>query len=412
MRVPSNIDSGHLDRPICGALVLACAVAFLVNAVLLVSKKTVDLTLLAPQDLSDFFVYFSAARLLTDGGSTATLYDFEAFRAFQNTIAAVTGGVRPFVYPPTYLLLIQPLAYAPYPIAFVVWQVAGLLCLAGAGRLAGLRRLELVALVLGPAAWINFAVGQNGLLTSALLVAGWALLARRAIGAGVLFGLLTFKFHLGLLIPIALLAQRNWRAIIAAVAAAAAFAGASVILFGPQSWLDFLASLDQFRQVAVDQELDGLSAYAISPFIAAHIVELPVEAGYALQGLISVLVAAVVYWAFRRVSDPDLQGALFFTGTALVVPYGFLYDLPFLTLAIVLLVRRGLNSGFLSLERPILAGAWLAPFFTIQLHDLGVPVAVILHLCLFTLILRRASSQAQARKLRDAEIFLTHAAKY
>ena len=46
-----------------------------------------------------------------------------------------------------------------------------------------------------------------------------------------------------------------------------------------------------------------------------------------------------------------------FAGSALVVPYELTYDLPFLTLAIVLLVRRGLNSGFLSLERPILAGA-------------------------------------------------------
>lgn len=63
------------------------------------------------------------------------------------------------------------------------------------------------------------------------------LLERSALLAGILFGLLTFKPQLGVLLPLALLAGRQWRAFIAAAATAAVLFAASVILFGANVWL-------------------------------------------------------------------------------------------------------------------------------------------------------------------------------
>ena len=59
---------------------------------------------------------------------------------------------------------------------------------------------------------INAFFGQNGAFTAALLVGGLLAAPKRPILAGVLFGLLTVKPQLGILIPFCLLASRNWRA--------------------------------------------------------------------------------------------------------------------------------------------------------------------------------------------------------
>jgi hypothetical protein len=54
--------------------------------------------------------------------------------------------------------------------------------------------------------------GQNSTWTPGLFGGGLSLLERRPLLAGGLLGLLIYKLQLGLLIPVALLAGRHWRA--------------------------------------------------------------------------------------------------------------------------------------------------------------------------------------------------------
>ncbi|MGN5509364.1 glycosyltransferase 87 family protein, partial [Campylobacter coli] len=61
-----------------------------------------------------------------------------------------------------------------------------------------------------PAVWVTEGHGQNAFLTTALMGAGLAGLETRPWLAGVAFGLLTFKPHLGLLIPVLLLLNGRW----------------------------------------------------------------------------------------------------------------------------------------------------------------------------------------------------------
>ncbi|MBV40625.1 MAG: hypothetical protein CMM23_18540 [Rhodospirillaceae bacterium] len=91
-------------------------------------------------------------------------------------------------------------------------------------------------LLLAPSSFVNVFLGQNGFFTAALALSGFTLLPRRSILAGVMFGLLTFKPHLGIMIPIALLAMGNWRAIMAASLTAGLFLGASVLMYGGDTW--------------------------------------------------------------------------------------------------------------------------------------------------------------------------------
>ena len=68
------------------------------------------------------------------------------------------------------------------------------------------RTYALFALALAPACLINAVGGQNGFLTAALFLGAILLSTAGRSLAGVLFGLLTFKPHLGFVLPFVLLA--------------------------------------------------------------------------------------------------------------------------------------------------------------------------------------------------------------
>ena len=79
-------------------------------------------------------------------------------------------------------------------------------------RLAMPGQGALLLALAAPAVFINAVGGQNSTWTAALFGSGLSLLERRPLLAGGLLGLLIYKPQLGLLIPVALLAGRHWRA--------------------------------------------------------------------------------------------------------------------------------------------------------------------------------------------------------
>src|SRR5258708_11141400 len=102
------------------------------------------------------------------------------------------------------------------------------------------RWLQVGSLLLCPASSITVIAGQNAFLTAALLVGGFGLLRRRPMLAGALLGVATFKPTLWLMVPVALIAARQWRALAAAAAMAGVLALASLALFGAEMWRQWL----------------------------------------------------------------------------------------------------------------------------------------------------------------------------
>src|SRR3546814_10644419 len=97
----------------------------------------------------------------------------------------------------------------------------------------------------------------NGFLTGALLIGGLRLLGTKPIVAGILFGILTVKPQLGILLPFALLAARQWTAIAAAGATTVLLVGISVLLFGWESWQAYIDLVIPL-QTAIMTEGSGL----------------------------------------------------------------------------------------------------------------------------------------------------------
>ena len=63
-----------------------------------------------------------------------------------------------------------------------------------------------------PPVLINAITGQAGFLIAALFIGGMALLPKRPLLGGMLLGLMVIKPQLGLVLPFALAAGREWRA--------------------------------------------------------------------------------------------------------------------------------------------------------------------------------------------------------
>ena len=122
-----------------------------------------------------------------------------------------TVGFAGFHYPPTYLLMVLPLALLPYVWSLIAWTTA-----TTGAYLAVLWKIDpdRDSIWLGiafPGALVNLTNGQNGFLTLALFGGALLSIESRPILAGVLFGLMSYKPQYGALIPLFLLATGRWR---------------------------------------------------------------------------------------------------------------------------------------------------------------------------------------------------------
>ena len=198
----------------------------------------------------DFVNYFSGAYLALHQ-RVAEIYNWPAYHAFQEQLvgAAVSPNYN-YSYPPLALVLTLPFAILPYVPALGVWLIGGWYAFYRALRLATPNALLLS--LAAPAVFVNTYCGQNGVWTAAFLGGGLCLLERRPIVAGVLFGLQAYKPHLALMIPVALLAGRQWRAIAAAASTVGVLLLASLALAGWDGWRAFLDLTPLLRKVTLE----------------------------------------------------------------------------------------------------------------------------------------------------------------
>jgi hypothetical protein len=377
----------------CALLVLGLAIYFVIDMSLIYGKLDFLSTDIGNSPASDFIVFYSSARYLCSGGELSALYDPSTLKAFQAALGAKQTGFHTFNYPPPYASLTAPLCVMPYATALIVWQWTTLAAFAYSLHRAGLTPFEILAVCAAPASNDNMAAGQNGFLTSALLIAGMISLARRPVTAGSLFGLLTMKPHLGLLVPFACLAERRWRTISAAVLVAATLVGASILITGIEAWSAYFQFLSWFEAVAQIQHGAPFLALATTPYMALQIADFEMPLELSIQIAITLCISGMVYIAYRRDGDPDLKLAFLLVGTSLATPYGFFYDLPFVAVAVVLVVRHGLRDGFLPFEGFCLLVAFVTPIIARPLNEAGFPIAPVAHLAVFIYIAVRLRRQ-------------------
>jgi arabinofuranan 3-O-arabinosyltransferase len=348
----------------------------------------------------DFINFWSGAYLAWHGRATE-IYDPAAFHAFECWVAGASLDGYRYAYPPVLLLLTMPLAVIPYVPALLVWLAAGWYGFYRALRLAMPGRGALLFALATPAAFINAIGGQNGTWTAALFGAGLGLLERQPLIAGGLLGLLIYKPQLGLLVPVALLAGRRWRAFMSAAIVAGLLLAVSAVWFGVDVWGDYIRDLAVLRRMFLEDGTGvghrfGVWHRFVSVFVAARRLGAPVETAYLVQAIVGGLAALAVALVWFREAPVGIKNAVLVLGACLATPYLQDYDLVYGALAVAWLWQCAPDTSNRALQ--ISAGLLLSlPLVAAPLaHLTGLALGPLFIFPLFIVTLRMTFSAKAA----------------
>jgi alpha-1,2-mannosyltransferase len=311
----------------------------------------------------DFVNTWLGAKLALTG-DPAPFFGPDAYNALLAEHFGPTYPRHIWSYPPHFLLLTWPWGFLPYIPAYILYSVLGLILYVWVVSDGQRRADHLVLLVLAPAVTLNIWTGQNGFLTTALLVGGLIQLDRRPILAGVLFGMLSIKPQLGVLLPLMLVLTGRWRTIGAAAATIAVMVAATIVIFGSDVWTAYIRDAMPTQSKVV---LDGFSHYMVhmpTAFMNAKTAGLSLAAATWIQVVVSAATIAAVTWTFWRRRDRDLSNALLVCAIFAVTPYAFNYDMVVFSWVAITLMDRNDNGAW---DYWIMLAVWAVPFLTVPM---------------------------------------------
>lgn len=282
----------------------------------------------------DFVAHWAAGQLV-NSGHPALPYDIQVHRAAELTAGPVKG-LLPFPYPPPFLFVTIPLALLPFPVALAFWLVV-----TGTFYVLAIRKfLPLRFSLAVPPALPTALIGQNAFLTTGLMAAGLSTMARRPFLGGAILGLLIIKPQLGLLLPFALLAGREWKAIGGATASVLIALAAAALAFGLPTYQAFLEIIPVYGAFIHEQRWPWSEMASV--FAALRHLGVTERPALLVHCLIAVAVVAYTCRAWAKGSEHRFE--ILAAGTLLIPPYLFTYDSLLIALPLGSLVRSG-RSG-------------------------------------------------------------------
>lgn len=320
---------------------------------------TMDGHLLVVRD----YVWLWGAGQHLKAADVATIFHPAAFADWLRSVWGPQFDDHVWGYPPSMLFLALPAGHLPIRLGFAFYVAAQVALLWSLGRHAGLSRALLAAILVSPAMLESSMASQNGAITGSLMMAGLLLAGRRPIASGICLGLLTIKPQFGLLVPICLIASRDWRTILSACLTFLALFLASGALFGFDSWRMFLENTLPF--VSGQLQTPWANMYyqrlLVTPFALMRFLGFGLTPSFAFQAMFSVSAAVLTWRLWRRPGvDPELRAAVTVCLAMLATPYGYAYDMVGVAIAVAILASRAVARP-LPLERLVLAFGWIWP---------------------------------------------------
>jgi alpha-1,2-mannosyltransferase len=323
---------------------------------------------------TDFTCYWAAASLAVHD-APASVYDLVKIAAAEHGLQHVAADLfEPFMYPPSFLLLLVPLAFLP--------PIAALLCFTAAGVMAFLvciRRIlaekaSWLAMLAFPGLLVTANTGQNGLLTASCFGGGALLLDETPFLAGLCLGLLTCKPQLGVLVPVALVSARRWRALAGAAVSAIMLAALSALVLGGAVWRAFLETASASRRVLTGGLSDPSQLQSV--FGAARILHAPQISGAMCQAAMSLAAVLLLVRVARRRPGGQAEMAVLVAATLAGTPYLMDYDLAALAIPLAWLFVAANRGAWRAWEKYAAMAAYMMPLLTRGIaKSFGVPLA-------------------------------------
>ncbi|MCG5075245.1 glycosyltransferase family 87 protein [Paraburkholderia tagetis] len=347
----------------------------------------------------DFAVFWSASWLALHGPAV-NAFDTALIEPIALPLQNMLPSpfVTPWTYPPTFLLVMLPAALLPFQVSCIAYVSAWIVLAfkACARILPPVRDLSWwLPVVAFPAIWVTIGAGQNSFLTFGLLGLGLVCLDRRPWLAGILFGLLAIKPQLGLMIPVALLFGRNWRAFVSAALTVGVFCALSGFVLGFGTFSRFAEALPAFNQFVV-QYSDRWPRGISTVFGVARHFGVAVSTAYLLHAVVAALTVSVVAWLWAGRASFELRASALVLGTLLVPTYLMPYDLLLLGLPILWLVRDSARKGWIRGDAMVMVCAWLSPVVAYTPGDwaAGAYVPFIVFALLLVVVRRHVAQRA------------------
>lgn len=340
----------------------------------------------------DFLVFWTSGPAFRLGG-LAELVDTARFTARQNALFAWLldrpAHTRPWLYPPTFLLISQGFSLLPYWVSVAVTQLFGAVAM---GLTLRGRLLRLGLVLLSPAFGALLIPGQLSAWIASGIVGGLLLVEAHPVAAGIVLGLASVKPHLFLLVPVALVAARAWRTLVACLATAVALGLLSLMAFGWTAWGQWLHSSTGAGRVLTTY-FDLYTNSMGSVFASLRGTGVDVRIAWAMQGVSAVLATLGVWWVFSRTTAIAPRLLILSSGSLLVAPYWLSYDLILPTLALAV-VACGEGTGWRhGVERTTWWLVWMLPYtMLVSWGLLGIPIGAATIALLFLVTLLRTDS--------------------
>lgn len=234
-----------------------------------------------------------------------------------------------FVYPPSSLPLFFPFGLLPFWPACAAWTAVSIAAFLFAARqVTNQPWLTLIT----PPVLFSIYLGQTGLMTGAAIIVAIVEMPKRPVLAGIMFGLAAaLKPQAVLLAPLALLVDRNGKAIISA-----GLTWLLLALPAARMWPDWWRVIQLFPGF-LDQYYPYISHNGATPLSFAKALGWPVPP-FQIAGI--ALGVAVVVMSFRA-ADINTRIIGLGSGTLLASPYAMKYEVAVMVPAYIALLRDG-----------------------------------------------------------------------
>ena len=218
--------------------------------------------------------------------------------------------------------------------AYLIWVLGSLtLYVYFATRLFDrFKILGIGLLILAPPVWTVTLVGSTTLPMGALVLAALFVMPERKFLAGTILGIAaTIKPQTVVMVPVALLAIREWRVIASATATTTAISIIATIIFGFNIWFDWLGKLPQVVQFG-RTNLNQVSLWPLT------------SKSFAILLLLSLIACFIVWMTFRVTDRADHRLVATAGGAWLVSPYIPVYELAVIAPAVIAFVLEEIGS--------------------------------------------------------------------
>ena len=350
---------------------------------------------------TDWMVFYGAIRSVLDGNASL-IFDGDRFTGFLDTVFADWLSrpleFRPWAYPSSFLLLLLPFAPLGFFGSYLAFQAVSACLMAAALRSNAARSVPsgilLAIVLLSPASAFNVIYGQLAFLVVALIITGLGLLESRPVLSGLVLGLLTLKPQFCFLVPLALIAAGQWRALWASGLSALAIAVASGLIFGWELWLRWYPVIIENLVNPDTKWIEYGRMWGNSVYTCVSLLGAPPRLASAIQLLAIIFAAASVVLAFRSRLNMMEKTAVFLAATLLAAPHCGPYDQVLLVAAAAYwLMAQGPSQPMWCWV--LMFMIWLVPIVSPPVLFAAGRFTPLLMVMLIVIVLRRATSMVQ-----------------